>query len=312
MRIESMERDGWLVLSLRHGHEVTGTGALSDVMSLFVTRPFLGLHVDLATEWVDPVTLCLVQATRDMACQLGRRFQLSGRDTILPLDDIAADDLAADWAGIAPVRVGAPDRDRILAGLLQPCRGFFELGEDGQAGIGARCLDALRHGGIAVSVSTATAFELDLAQTFDGAILQRGWRDDGEIGGLTSLCLAEAVGNAVVHGNLGIVGGMRSNREGFIRFQRLMAERLADPALASRRVEISLHRRTDSVEVAVADHGDGFDFDAKLARDENTGNMQGRGLSLIRKAARRVWAEEGGRVIVMDFHFPNQQLEIAG
>ena len=81
-----------------------------------------------------------------------------------------------------------------------------------------------------------------------------------------------------------------------------MRERLADPALAGRRIEVNVTDfGPDHLAIAVSDQGRGFDLDACLARGINTDAKSGRGLGLIRKACASVLAEDGGSTLVMTF-----------
>ncbi|MGE5503753.1 MAG: ATP-binding protein, partial [Actinomycetota bacterium] len=183
-----------------------------------------------------------------------------------------------------------------------PYRGFFEQAEDGLDGIGARCFDAVRAGGVAVSVTTGSGWTLDLPLLFESALRQRFPLGKRASDGMVSLCLAEAVSNAMIHGNLGIASGMRSTREGLAAFHRMTMDHLADPVLAARRIEICLlPDENSSFSISVSDRGKGFAMgDGEIQAVDPT-EKQGRGLYLITHSARSVSLEDGGRTIVMAF-----------
>jgi anti-sigma regulatory factor (Ser/Thr protein kinase) len=342
MRIESEERGGWLDCRFSGSSGFSAYDAFGEVLSRFTLSPVEGLRIDLTQlASLDSLTLGMLRVAQAEATRLGRQFELTGasgdveqvfrlaadaegapehqkelQPVLLTDDDPGQDFLtlcASRRIDAASANVFAPDgRPAILYGLAAeetihkglgaPYSGYVEQDSDGVTGIGARCLNAVRAGGIALSVRTGTAFTLELPQMFEAAIRQRYPLGKRASDGLILLCLAEAVSNAVIHGNLGIASGMRATREGFRQFQQTMKERLADPSLARRRLEVSLHPSGPaSFTLAVSDRGNGFDFEAQLAKCPQGNDKQGRGLPLIRKSARSVYAEDGGRTIVMGF-----------
>lgn len=341
VQINSFERGDALVCAISGRFGFSMYEPFAAMLARFSASKVGGIEFDLSQlTFVDTVALSMLQVARDEAHRLGRRFEVSGATAeiasalsladrvagivacappdVLLLTDIPPDtDFLKDCAalgvaasafgspvaaGQVTIRYGAANAGDVEAGLAKPYSGFFEKGDDGITGIGARCIEAVRNNGIALSVLTATAFSVELAQVFEHAIRQRyplGKRASDE---LISLCLAEAVSNAVIHGNLGIASGMRATREGFVQFRKAMNERLADPERAQRRVEISVQSfgpRTFSI--AVSDRGEGFDLAAQQINAVNTGEKQGRGLSLIRQSALAVATADEGRTIMMSF-----------
>lgn len=195
-----------------------------------------------------------------------------------------------------PLLTAEPSAANIVTGLSSPYFGYVETGNDPSP----RCLMAVSSGGLAMSVSTGVACSVEVVQPFAAAVGRAlGDMDPSMI----ELCLAEAVGNAAIHGNLGIDGALRSTREGFEIFSRLMGERLADPETANKRIDvIMLPLPDEAFRLSVSDHGAGFDFEAvqKIVAGPNA--KHGRGIALIRRIARSVFTEDNGRTLVMDFN----------
>ncbi|HSV28927.1 MAG TPA: ATP-binding protein, partial [Candidatus Omnitrophota bacterium] len=200
--------------------------------------------------------------------------------------------------GVAPIYVAEPSPDSVLTGLMPPFSGFVDSGADIHA---SRCLDAVGKGGICLSLTTAAAYAIDPTPML-GDIVRRRFGAPEPVAQLIELGLAEALGNAIIHGNLGIDSDMRATFDGFTQFSRLMAERLEDPVLASRRVEVTLVLdASEGLTVAVSDQGQGFDIQRELSKPVESGAKSGRGLALIRKMAKAVAGADSGRTLVMTF-----------
>ena len=198
--------------------------------------------------------------------------------------------------------VGAADPALVRRGLAAPFSGFIELGDEGVLGVGLRCFEAVRSGGYALSLLTGPAYGLNTTELV-GAAIRRGMDiPDGKVADLIDICMGEAISNAIIHGNLGIPSHLRTTTEGFAQFQRLLHKRMADPVVAARRLEINvLPQGPEFVTVSVSDQGAGFDLAKKLEHTAAATAKNGRGLSLIRKAAQSVHGEDGGRTLVMTF-----------
>ncbi|EME70242.1 hypothetical protein H261_09292 [Paramagnetospirillum caucaseum] len=202
----------------------------------------------------------------------------------------------------APVLGGAGTTETVRAGLGSPYCGFVELGAEGVVGIGLRCFETVRGGGMTLSLQTTTAYRLETLELVAQAIRANFTGISQDTADLMEISLAEALSNAVIHGNLGIPSHLRTTTEGFIQFQKLMHARMADPTLAGRRVEINVQARgPDFIGIAVSDQGNGFDLSAKLAHTAKATAKNGRGLCLIRKATHSLHGEDGGRTLVMTF-----------
>ncbi len=156
-----------------------------------------------------------------------------------------------------------------------------------------------------LNLTTATAHDLQLGGRLLAALsarhpLEGDRRDDLE------LALHEAVSNALVHGNLGVAGMKELSAQELERFSRDLDDRLADPALAARRIVIAV--RIDSAEdgpaqdgralatVEVTDEGAGF-----TPGPRTSSGASGRGLDLIGNIAEELEIGNGGRSIRLRF-----------
>lgn len=155
-----------------------------------------------------------------------------------------------------------------------------------------------------VSVTTATANTLQLARHLVQALAARHPLPE-ERGSDIEFALHEAVSNAVVHGNLQVQGMKGLTVEALERFSQDLADRLADPALARRRVEVGLRLAGETLWIEVADEGEGFlpaapDAPAPPGRIAGC-ESSGRGLDLIGSVVRSLRLLDGGRRIRMEF-----------
>ncbi len=188
--------------------------------------------------------------------------------------------------------------EAIAIGLSRPYNGFIEIAAAGLDDLGPSCLDAGERGGFGLSLTAASAWSCDVAGLVSAAIRQR-FAGDRDWDGI-DICLSEALGNAIVHGSLGIKSSLRETRSGLERYSEALCLGLSDPARAGKRVEVTVIPLQDGrLEIAVYDQGDGFDFERRgrvaIPRDAK----HGRGLSLIRKTAGSVTSSDGGRTLIM-------------
>ena len=216
---------------------------------------------------------------------------------------VAAPPQVHDVALARPILLlgGPAEAETLARGLALPHRGFVEVDEDGLLGLGARCPAAARADGIVLSLRTASAYRLDCVGPLARALARRFGPVDSEARELVEICLAEAIGNAVIHGNLEIPDHLRTTAEGFERFRGVLRDRIGDPTLAARRVEIRALPADGGFTLAVSDQGRGFDLAEQLRRVVRADARCGRGLGLIRRAASGLAAEDDGRTLVMRF-----------
>lgn len=243
--------------------------------------------------------------------------QTAGRRPCLVVDAPPSDHLAAQCRALgvdlrrldepgqlppAAIMGGSGTSEAVAAGLAAPYHGFIELGAEGVLGAGPRCFDTAGAGGLALSLQTATVYRLETLELVTAAIRAAFPGLSPDTADLLEISLAEALSNAVIHGNLGIPNHLRATADGFAQFQRQMQTRMGDPALASRRIEINVQSREAGViSLAVSDQGGGFDLDTKLAHIAASTAKNGRGLGLIRKVTQALHTEDGGRTLVMSF-----------
>lgn len=221
----------------------------------------------------------------------------------LPGPDAPDLDAPGPDAGAVPLLLaGEATIETIRHSLSPPFCGFLETGADGLGGTGPRCLRTALAGGLVLSLTATTACSLPVVELAAVAIRRRLALPDGEGAELMEICLAEAVSNAVIHGNLEIPDHLRATPRGFESFRTVMRERLCNPKMALRRIEIhAVSADSNSFTLAVSDQGRGFNLEKQLQKEARVNAHSGRGLGLIRRACARVGSEDGGRTLVMTF-----------
>ncbi|WP_161539668.1 ATP-binding protein [Paramagnetospirillum kuznetsovii] len=150
-----------------------------------------------------------------------------------------------------------------------------------------------------VRVATATLLHHDVAGPISQALCRRQPRLAVHQAELCT-ALQEAVGNAVLHGNLEVGSGLRAKAADLGAFADLMARRGADPVHASRPVTIIARWRGESLILSVEDEGPGFHA-ASTNPAASVTAPSGRGLAEIRAACRRLSHSRGGRRVTMRF-----------
>jgi len=145
------------------------------------------------------------------------------------------------------------------------------------------------------SFTTSEARDLSLVR--DLTLPLRGILDeDGLLG--VRIGIGEMIANAVEHGNLGITAAEKEEALADGRFAALLAERLAEPRNAARRVHVETHFDGDGFRVTVRDEGAGFDWRA-LPGEPGTA-LAGRGVLLARVHFDEVrWNERGNEVTLV-------------
>lgn len=187
------------------------------------------------------------------------------------------------------------DRDDDLAAMLaEPAVAIIDVGCDDPIGGLARLPSALL-----VRVSTAMALRRDLAGPLATALCHRLPQARG-IAAAVRTALQEAIGNAVMHGNLGLPSSLRAEPDGLADFARLMESRAANPLYARRPVTIAAKWNARGLVVTVEDRGEGYRA-GHGGRLPAATAISGRGLAEIRFACRRVNVLAQGRRISMRF-----------
>ena len=198
----------------------------------------------------------------------------------------------------APLLLTSRRLEVVDVGLAPPYSGFIEIGADGVSDVGLACLDAAEQGGLCLSLSVAGAWACCAANLLATAVSRRfgGNRDWAAV----EHCLSEAITNAMIHGGLGVDSSLRETPESLAEYARSIQEGLSDPARATKRVEVTVvPLPRGDLQITVYDRGEGYDFDAKMNRAAVPGAKHGRGLALIRKAAKSVTSRDGGRTLAM-------------
>ncbi len=116
---------------------------------------------------------------------------------------------------------------------------------------------------------------------------------------LVGVALHEALTNAVLHGNLGLLSDLRETDEK--QYYRLATERRTQAPWCERRVFVKATLTPQDATFVVRDEGEGFD--QELLPDPtdpaNLGRVSGRGLLLIQTFMDRVEHNERGNQITM-------------
>lgn len=181
--------------------------------------------------------------------------------------------------------------------LEAPYMGGCEVGESTWSAPGHRMLDHLRAGGLAMSVSTVNAYQYDLALIFASALSSRHPQLAPRAAEIER-SVHEMMANALVHGNLEVTSP-RPGMAGFDTYCKALDHALADPALQRRRVEISgLYTSDGSLEIAVLDHGLGYDI-GDVTRIEVEAAPRQHGLAII-SAIARLRVEDRGRCAILN------------
>ena len=198
----------------------------------------------------------------------------------------------------APLILTSRSFGAVAAGLTSPYHGFIEITAAGLGDVGEACLDAVERGGVCLSLDAGSAWACGMAAQLSSALRRRfaGERDWSGI----DISIGEAVGNAIVHGSLGIESSLRETRAGLDRYNNAVRLGLSDPTRAGKRVEVTAVPLSDGrLEIAIYDRGTGFDMERRLDNSLSGSAKHGRGLALIRKVARSVVSRDGGRTLVI-------------
>jgi len=190
------------------------------------------------------------------------------------------------------------DREALAAVLAQPYAAIIE-GVDGEFPVGEWTAVAVPPAGFYLSLTTGTIFSLQVAALISGALAGRGVIS-AELRSVVELCLQEAVANAIVHGNLGIASTAKDHPEGFRVFSQLVTERLRDPALRRRRIDLFTRWSDRAVDISVVDQGAGFNS-AAIPAEVDGAARSGRGFIFMRALASRVEITDGGRCTSLRF-----------
>jgi hypothetical protein len=229
----------------------------------------------------------------DMTARVAARFDVSGFDAVDDGD-------AAAWA--EALLVERADRDRLREAFHRNPFLTVELGEGGDEPAalmedwsGAPAVEP----GFYLSLTTGTAYGLQCAVLVCDELTRRGALT-AEHRANVEMCLHEAIANAIVHGNLGISSAAKNQPDGYRVFGQMLRDRLGDPDIKRRRIDIFCRWNASTIAVAVVDQGSGFDS-ATTASAADGKARSGRGFVFMRALASRVAVTDGGRCTVLHF-----------
>jgi len=123
-----------------------------------------------------------------------------------------------------------------------------------------------------------------------------------------TIALHEALTNAIIHGNLGISSELKDRDDD--EFFRAVAARLADPAHATRVVDVRASYDGRVSRWVLHDQGGGFDAEAALSKLEDEpdlSSLAGRGMLLIKAFTDEMRYEDDGRRLVLTVYRQPEQ-----
>ncbi|CAO3419781.1 ATP-binding protein [Azospirillum endophyticum] len=239
----------------------------------------------------------------DMAARIAARFGGTVRDE---RDGPAVPAGQAAGRAVEALLMEQADRDRLRAAFdLAPVL-MVELGEgaDETAALlddwsGALAADLSNLPGFYLSLTTATAYGLQCPVLVCDELARRDVLDPQRRSAV-ELCLHEAIANAIVHGNLGLSSAVKGEPGGYRRFSEMMRDRLDDPAVVRRRLDIFCRWNESGIAIAVVDQGGGFDMEP-IPATAGSKALSGRGFVFMRTLASQVTVTDGGRCTILHF-----------
>jgi anti-sigma regulatory factor (Ser/Thr protein kinase) len=153
--------------------------------------------------------------------------------------------------------------------------------------------------GLALSLTTRATYRILTGRMVGEALVARGLLASAGADAVAS-ALQEALANAVIHGNLGIQAAPNDDPADFFERHTAVAQRIAGPDGLARRVTVAVSWTDTVLTVAVRDQGTGF-TPPVAATAPGGRETSGRGLTIMRRHALDVRAEDGGRVAVLTF-----------
>ncbi|OAN48154.1 hypothetical protein A6A04_05210 [Paramagnetospirillum marisnigri] len=182
------------------------------------------------------------------------------------------------------------------ASLTQTADIFIDASCDGHA-----AFELPTPADLVIRVSTLTAIDTDLSDALVAAVNARGDQRLHSTDMDIRCAVQEAIGNAVIHGNLGLDGSMRADLAGLRIFAEAMEKRRGDPARACLPVTIITRTRGTELEVSIEDRGRGFSPPLTRPTRPPPVAAGGLGLVIIHRCCSKVGFGLGGRRITMTF-----------
>jgi len=127
-------------------------------------------------------------------------------------------------------------------------------------------------------------------------------------GGALYTVLAELYSNALEHGVMGLDSMLKRDAEGFARYYRDRASRLANLTDGYVRLHLELLPEAGGgrLIVRVEDSGPGFDVQQVLSRQQAAARLCGRGMTLVSKLSERCAWSADGRGVSVEFSWTAQ------
>ena len=159
----------------------------------------------------------------------------------------------------------------------------------------AASLRLARSSSIFICLTTASAYRIQLAHRVVQAIARRRPLTEERCYDM-ELALQEAISNAVIHGNLSVQSLQDPSLTALERFSSEIAEKLADPELANRRLKVAALLNEAGIIIDVIDQGPGF-----VPGIRKSSIASGRGISLIETLVSGLELLDDGRRIRLRF-----------
>ncbi|MBI4666483.1 MAG: ATP-binding protein [Nitrospinae bacterium] len=118
------------------------------------------------------------------------------------------------------------------------------------------------------------------------------------------LTLDEALGNAIIHGNLEIPSSLKD--DDLDSYSELIAERSGQEPYASRRVEVQFAMKGKDARFRIRDEGKGFNWRKALGEETDIESIHGRGVMIMRAMATSLEFNAEGNEITLVFDLGKQ------
>jgi len=142
--------------------------------------------------------------------------------------------------------IGPACEDAILTGLDSPYCGFFECESvPPRDEIEVLLRETAREGGLVLSLTTRSAWRLDLTGLIATALFRRLAPLGPERRAQIERQVSDAVSRALVEDNLGLDSAPRGSLSGLIAYLDQIEIRLRDPLIASRRLDLRILPQSD-------------------------------------------------------------------
>jgi len=115
--------------------------------------------------------------------------------------------------------------------------------------------------------------------------------------------LAELYSNALEHGVLGLDSKLKESAQGFAQYYQQRGQALQDLRAGCVAFDLAYQGNDNGglLSIGVTDSGDGFDFEALLARPLGQNGYSGRGVALLRKISQRMRFIEPGNQVCLEY-----------